>query len=153
MSDEEAKAGESTAGSDDTKEKSSDDEWKRKVAEEKAKLDERPTPEEAQLPPASFLGLVQELAFRAMIALGQIPNPATGEPAADLQMARYTIDLLEMLEAKTKENLDTSESATLTDLLHNLRIAFVNVAKDGVPEASTGDKKSGEGSSEPKIIV
>ena len=40
MSDEEAKAGESTAGSDDTKEKSSDDEWKQKVAEEKAKLDE-----------------------------------------------------------------------------------------------------------------
>jgi hypothetical protein len=77
------------------------------------------------LPPASFEMLVTTLATEAMIGLGQVPHPMTGNVHADRSQARYAIDMLEMLAEKTKGNLTPGEDRGLRDLLHQLRMAFV----------------------------
>jgi hypothetical protein len=54
-----------------------------------------------------------------------MPHPQTGQTAQDLEHARYFIDQLEMLEVKTKGNLDKQEQAVLKQSLTSLRLAFV----------------------------
>ena len=99
-----------------------DADWKAKAQREKEELDKTLDSEERpELPPASFLGLVEELSLRSMIALGQIPNPLTGKQDTDLEAARYTIDLLGVLEEKTKGNLEASEAQAVTDVVAQLR--------------------------------
>ena len=116
-------------------EKKSDEGWKEKAQKEKEKLSdsfEGPDPREGgqEIPPASFLGLVEELSLRAMLALGQIRHPATGEAYLDLEGAKYTIDLLSILEEKTKGNLQPMEERTLREILQNLRLGFVHISRN-----------------------
>jgi hypothetical protein len=73
---------------------------------------------------------VEELSLRAMLALGQLRNPATGEAHFDLDGAKYAIDQLGVLEQKTKGNLEPGEKAGLKEILHNLRLAFVHISKN-----------------------
>ena len=115
------------------REKRSDETWKEKAKREKEKLAEEAREEIQELPPASFLGIVEDLSVRALLALGQIPNPATGEVYFDPVSARYTIDLLGVLEEKTRGNLTPDEQAGLQQVLHNLRLAFVHVSRTGPP--------------------
>jgi hypothetical protein len=114
-------------------EKKADEGWKEKAKKEKEKLADTAGAgtgrEGGQLPPASILGLIEDLALRSMMALGQFRDPATGEVYLDLEGAKYTIDLLSVLEQKTKGNLDPTEEGALKDLLHNLRLTFVHVSK------------------------
>jgi hypothetical protein len=137
--------------------KASDEEWKRRAEEEKKKLDRRAEEQmEAELPPASFVGLLQELSMRALVALGQIVNPLTGDASFDLPAARYTIDLLAVLEAKTKGNLSPQESGFLSSLIGELRIAFVEIASHpdlaaGPPPPPPEEGTGGKG--KPKIII
>jgi hypothetical protein len=112
-----------------------DESWKDKARKEKEKLakdleaaEEARGPEH-ELPPASFLGILEELAVRAMMALGQMRHPAAQDLYIDLESARYTIDLLDIVKTKTKGNLTPEEDKTLTDLLHNLRLTFVHVQR------------------------
>ena len=74
---------------------------------------------------ARFAHLVMQHTNMALIFLGHMPNPQTGETAQDLEHARYFIDQLEMLEVKTKGNLDSQEAAILKQSLTSLRLAFV----------------------------
>jgi hypothetical protein len=82
-------------------------------------------PSREQMISAMFAHLVMQHTNMALIFLGQIPNPQTGQTAQDLEHARYFIDQLEMLEVKTKGNLDKQEEAILKQSLTNLRLAFV----------------------------
>jgi len=108
-----------------------DENWKDQVEAEKAAYDEQPKTDEAKdaqaqsLPPASFEMLVSTFASEALIALGQVPNPMNNEYTISFEHARYTIDMLQVLEDKTKGNLSTEEAAMLEGLLHQLRMAFV----------------------------
>jgi hypothetical protein len=79
------------------------------------------------LPPASFEMLVTTFASEAMVALGQLPNPFTNEHSISWDHARYTIDMLQVVQDKTKGNLSTEEAAMLETLLHQLRLAFVTL--------------------------
>jgi hypothetical protein len=118
-------------GGEDIREKKADESWKEKAQKEKEKLasKEKESAGPQQLPPASFLGLVEDLALRAMMALGQFRDPGTNEVYLDLEGAKYVIDLLAVLETKTKGNLDANEAAAVKDLLHNLRMTFVHISK------------------------
>jgi len=78
-----------------------------------------------QMMSAMFAHLVMQHTNMALIFLGHAPNPQTGETAQDLDHARYFIDQLEMLEVKTKGNLDKQEEAILKQSLTSLRLAFV----------------------------
>ncbi len=63
-------------------------------------------------------------AQNAGLFLGQIPNPHSGEKQVNLRAAKSVIDSLEMLVAKTRGNLTTTESKLLTTALDNLRPLF-----------------------------
>lgn len=109
-----------------------DDDWKSQVEKEKEQLkqeeasgDSPASDEQGEMPPASFLVLLSTLATQAMAAMGLVPDPVTGQPHVNRPIAKHFIDILAMLQEKTKGNLSEEESANLRDGLHQLRMAFV----------------------------
>lgn len=108
-----------------------DEEWKQKAQQEKLhnekKIDE------------DYKGKIQEeinfntfiagLVAQALIHLGVIENPATKKAELDIEQAKYTIDILQILEEKTKGNLTPEEAEYLKNVLHELRLGFVKVSK------------------------
>lgn len=76
--------------------------------------------------PVDFSTHVLSLASTALIALGKMPEPDGTKHAVDIETARYLIDVLAMLEAKTKGNLDEAEQKLLASLVYDLRVAFVD---------------------------
>ena len=81
------------------------------------------------LPPVSFDVLVQMLAAPCLVHLGMVPNPATGKTERDLEQARFVIDLLHVLEERTRGSLSTDEKARLDQLLHQLRAAHTAASR------------------------
>ncbi len=79
------------------------------------------------LPTPSFEVLVSMLFTQAISALGQMPSPVDGETKVDKRMAKHTIDMLDMLTAKTEGNLTEQESKMLSEALHALRMTYVSV--------------------------
>ena len=116
-----------------------DEDWKTQVEREResARIEPKeasaqdsagePADAEFQLPPASFEFLITSLATQTMAALGQIPDPMTNEAKVSLTYARLQIDLLRMLQDKTKGNLTPPESEMLETALHQLRLLYVSV--------------------------
>ena len=74
---------------------------------------------------ALFAHMIMQQSSMAMMLLGRTPHPETGQVVRDLEAARIFIDLLEMLEFKTKGNLNQEEAALLKQSLMSLRMAFV----------------------------
>jgi hypothetical protein len=64
-----------------------------------------------------------------MMSLGQMPIPGQQQPEVNLPQAQYVIDLLSVLQEKTKGNLSPEETTLLEDLLHQLRMMYVAVEK------------------------
>ncbi len=80
-------------------------------------------------PPASLMLLANTLATQAMGAMGLIADEK-GEPMpANFDFARHFIDMLDVLEEKTKGNVTDEEASFLKEALHQLRMAFVAVTK------------------------
>jgi len=80
------------------------------------------------LPPANFTGLLIGLATSAFIHLGESPEQDQGQSSPDLPAAKHAIDLLGVLQAKTKGNLEEEEEALLTTLLYDLRLKYVQAS-------------------------
>jgi hypothetical protein len=110
-----------------------DENWKEEAQREKEELArqiERERRARTQPPePASFALLATTLAVQAQAALGDLPRPDGTRPPPDLPAARFHIDMLEVLEAKTKGNLTPEEDQLLKALLFDLRMRFVEKAK------------------------
>jgi Domain of unknown function (DUF1844) len=70
-------------------------------------------------------------ASSALIALGDAPDPMTGEQGVDLAHAREAVDTLLLLRDKTDGNRTETESRLLEDILYDLEMRFVRVAKGG----------------------
>ena len=83
------------------------------------------------MPEASFLMLVAGLSTQVMMNLGEVENPVTGRREKDLDHAKYTIDLLEVLKEKTRGNLTEEEQRSLDMSLFELRMKFVRHASGG----------------------
>ena len=88
-----------------------------------------PTPEsepsDTPLPEINFATFVMSLNASALVHLGVIEEPVTGKKVKNLPMAKQTIDLLGMLEEKTKGNLDSDEANIIKNILYDLKILFV----------------------------
>jgi hypothetical protein len=71
----------------------------------------------------------------AMMLLGKVPHPQTGQTMQDIEAARMFIDQLEMIDARTKGNLSKDEDALLKHTLMTLRLSFVEAveSKDKQP--------------------
>ena len=102
-----------------------DQENAEKAAEEKKGADAGQTDEAAQLPEINFPTFVISLNASALLHLGAIEDPNTGEKAKNLPMAKQTIDILSMLEEKTKGNLTEEEEKIIKNVLYDLRILYV----------------------------
>jgi hypothetical protein len=84
---------------------------------------------EHELPEASFRTLVGMLASQAIMGLGAMADPQTNRVIIDLEGARLSIDLLEVLEQKTNGNLAEEESQELRQMLAELRNRYVQVTQ------------------------
>jgi hypothetical protein len=117
-----------------------DEDWKSQVQAEKeaaAKV-ESSAPEAAAepavdasdppMPQASFELLLTMLATEALMAMGQMPHPATGQAHVHRNQAKYLIDTIEVLQEKTKGNLKPGEEQLIESILHQLRLVFVETA-------------------------
>lgn len=76
-----------------------------------------------------FSTFIMSLASTAMVHMGQIPAPGTQDKRLDLAAAKQMIDILGVLEEKTRGNLDDSENKLLTSLLYDLRVHYVDAQK------------------------
>ena len=117
-----------------------DRDWKEQVRQEKEKQTEgeaAPSPASEEtvgdaaqaMPPADFTLLISMLATQAFSAMGLMPDPVSGETSRHPEVAKHMIDLLGMLETKTKGNLSPDEAAALESILHQLRMAYVAAGK------------------------
>ena len=81
--------------------------------------------EQAPLPEVTFSTFVLSLASSALVHLGEVPNPETGSTSRNDDLARNAIDLLSMLDDKTRNGLTPDESKLMRDVLYELRMKFV----------------------------
>ncbi|MEC9281776.1 MAG: DUF1844 domain-containing protein [Bdellovibrionota bacterium] len=75
---------------------------------------------------ADFSSLVMSIGSAAMMGLGDIANPQTGKNEKNKEMAKFNIDLLEVLRDKTKNNLSSEEQNLLDRLVSDLKMRYVN---------------------------
>ncbi|MCK4607288.1 MAG: DUF1844 domain-containing protein [candidate division Zixibacteria bacterium] len=84
--------------------------------------------QELQINPL-FLQLVVSLQAGAMQQMGKVASPFTGKVERDLDMAKHSIDMLAMIDDKTKGNLGEEEQKLLSHLLYELRLNYVDELK------------------------
>ncbi len=84
-----------------------------------------------ELPHIDFATFVLSLNHSALMHLGEAPHPETESVETNLPLARQTIDLLGLLEEKTKGNLTGDEERLLHQVLYDLRMRFVEVSGKG----------------------
>ncbi|MFN2517360.1 MAG: DUF1844 domain-containing protein, partial [Pyrinomonadaceae bacterium] len=86
---------------------------------------------QAELPgaddPASFAGFMMSVASNAASSLGMMEHPVTGKREVDLELGKHWIDVLGMLQQKTRGNLQPKEQQILESLLADLRMQFVSL--------------------------
>lgn len=87
------------------------------------------------LPEIDFSTFVLSLGSSALMHLGEIEDPG-GNNVRDLALAKQTIDIIAMLQEKTKGNLDAAEEHLLKSLLYDLRVKYVDAQK--APPAKQG---------------
>ena len=118
-----------------------DEDWKSQVEREREAARKGPGAEPApqaqesppaesppvELPPASLTYLASSLYFQASMFLGLMPHPGSGKVEKDLAVAKHSIDMLDVLQQKTEGNRTPDESEELEAMLHQLRMAYVQV--------------------------
>jgi hypothetical protein len=81
------------------------------------------------VPPVDFHTFVLSLGSSALMHLGELERPGEGAAKKDLSLAKHTIDILVMLQDKTRGNLNADEQRLLESLLYDLRLRFVEAQK------------------------
>jgi hypothetical protein len=115
-----------------------DSDWKSQAQAEKEKLNAQaeakaaaaassPKGRAAAGEPAQLTDLVSMLVTQALMYMGGIPDPRTGQAVVALDYAKIYIDMLGVLEEKTKGNLTPDEEKMLGQTAHELRMEFVEV--------------------------
>lgn len=87
------------------------------------------TPDNDPLPTIDFATFILSLSHSALMHLGEAPDPETNEVHANLPLAKQNIDLLGLLEEKTKGNLSGDEERLLAQVLFDLRMRYVERSK------------------------
>ena len=82
-----------------------------------------------ELPPINFSTFIISLSTQALMHLGEMINPVTGEVEKDVEVAKQTIDIIGMLSEKSKGNLDETEEQLLREVLYNLRMKYVEAVR------------------------
>ena len=101
----------------------------RDSAEAAGAADEPSGADGGPLPAVDFHTFVLSLGSSALLHLGELEDPDGGPAEKDLPMAKHTIDILSMLEEKTRGNLTSAEEKLMQSLLYDLRLRYVNASK------------------------
>jgi hypothetical protein len=105
-------------------EAASDSQSKQAQSKETQKpLEEAPAGTGAQI---DFPSYILSYYTQGLVLLGEVPNPYTNKKEEDSEAARHTIDILSMLEEKTKGNLSKEEEQLLGSVLYELRMKFMS---------------------------
>ncbi|MBT8485199.1 MAG: DUF1844 domain-containing protein [Phycisphaerales bacterium] len=135
-----------------------DSDWKAEAQAEKERLAAQEQSRDAEktgggagrgLPAADFRSLVGVLASQALMGLGTIEDPQTKGVVVDLEGSRFAIDLLAVLEEKTKGNLTEEEAAELRQLVADLRARFVQLGQLVAQQAAAGGPGAAGGAGGP----
>ena len=102
---------------------------KEKIKEEKKEERKKEEPQSVPLPEVSLSSLVFSLSSSALLHLGEIADPQTGEKKEDFALAKHSIDTISMLRDKTKGNLTEEEDKFLESILTDLRWRYVKATK------------------------
>jgi hypothetical protein len=84
-----------------------------------------PEPENSSRPPIDFPSYILSYYTQGMVLLGEVPNPYTNKKEEDIEAARHMIDILSMLDQKTKGNLSKEEQQLLESVIYELRIKYM----------------------------
>lgn len=114
-----------------------DEDWKAEARRDKERAAAQ-AQTERELPAPSFAELVNIIVVQAMAGLGLLAGPRGERIPPDLEAAKHFIDMLQMLEDKTRNNLSEEEKKLLDQVLYETRMAFVQVASGGVPGMAPG---------------
>lgn len=122
-----------------------DDDWKAQARAEKERLakeveKEAPAEDEAgragggagrrqPIPPATITSLINQVAVQVAASLGAYEDPTTKRRYVDLELAKYHVDTLSVLEKKTKGNLTDEEKRVLDRVLYESRMMYVQMAQ------------------------
>ena len=113
----------------DLKKEDKDKEPEKEPAKEETKAQEAESAKqqetEEQLPEINFPTFIISLNASALVNLGAIEDPASGKKVKNLLIAKQTIDILSMLQEKTRGNLTEEEEKILKNILYDLRIIYV----------------------------
>ena len=110
-----------------------DDDWKTQAQKEKEQLVEEEKKQKQDtgrplLPDADFAGLISMLATQAFFSMVLLKSKENEDIPVDLNIAKYNIDLIAVIDEKTKGNLSEQEQQLLTNTLHQLRMAYVQAS-------------------------
>jgi hypothetical protein len=121
-------------------------EKERLTAEESARAAEAPEGAPGgrpEMPEASFKTLVNVLSAQALMGLGMMQDPETKGVVVDLEGSRFSIDLLSVVEEKTKGNLTDEESELISRQLGDLRARYVEITRWIATQAAAGPTTPG----------
>lgn len=110
-----------------------DSDWKSEAQAEKERLEEEAATKTGgdgapgEMPPADFRTLLGTLATQTLMYMGGMADPNSGKAVFDPVYSKHMIDLLGVLEEKTKGNLSEEEQTELTGVLAELRGRFVDL--------------------------
>lgn len=88
-------------------------------------MDSPPSDKKESLPKIDFSSFILSLYSSGLVQLGQVEDPSSGKKSVNLDLAKHTINMIAMLEEKTRGNLTEDEKNLLITLLSELRVAFV----------------------------
>lgn len=100
-----------------------------KEKEEKKKETGKTKADRHPLPEVNFSSLILSLSSSALLHLGEIADPHTGEKKKDIALAKHSIDTIAMLREKTKGNLDDEEQKFIDSILTDLRWRYVKASE------------------------
>lgn len=102
--------------------------------------------------PSLFAQLVMMFSTSAMHHLGKLVDPESGKAEVNLEGARMSIDLLNMLQEKTRGNLTSDEDKMLKEVLTALRLNYVETVNQNPAPAPSKEQKPQEKASEPPPV-
>jgi hypothetical protein len=109
-----------------------DDDWKKEAQQEKERLSQQAAAgAEEALPEPSFVELVNLIAIQALVGLGLMGGPRGERIPPNPEAAKHFVDMLQVLEDKTKGNLTADERKVLDGVLYEIRMRYVEVVGGG----------------------
>jgi len=113
-----------------------DDDWKAEARKEKERLAQE-TAKQEPLPDPTFAELVNMIAIQAMVGFGGMAGPGGERIPPNLEIAKHYVDMLQVLEDKTKGNLTDDEKNLLDQVIYEVRMRYIQSASGGAVPPGT----------------